>query len=195
MADPAEIRETLGGIRRLVERSETVIRNLLDFSRDKAPNISTFPLRNVIDQILLLVGKTAQKKKVEISVFGDKNAQVISDTGAMQHILFNLVLNAIDAIESGGAIAIRYSSDQSGFTILVEDNGSGISREHMEKIFNPFFTTKAPDRGTGLGLYLVYNEVRRLGGTISVESAPGGPTKFTVQFSAVRKGENENGER
>ena len=195
MADPAEIRETLGGIRRLVERSETVIRNLLDFSRDKAPNISTFPLRSVIDQILLLVGKTAQKKKVEISVYGDKNAQVTSDTCAMQHILFNLVLNAIDAIESGGAIAIRYSADSSGFTILVEDNGSGISREHMEKIFNPFFTTKAPDRGTGLGLYLVYNEVRRLGGTISVESAPGGPTKFTVQFSAVRKGENENGER
>ncbi len=195
MADPAEIRETLGGIRRLVERSESVIRNLLDFSRDKAPNISTFPLRSVIDQILLLVGKTAQKKKVEITVFGDKNAQVTSDTGAMQHILFNLVLNSIDAIESGGAIAIRYSSDQSGFTIQVEDNGSGISREHMEKIFNPFFTTKAPDRGTGLGLYLVYNEVRRLGGTISVESAPGGPTKFTVQFSVVGKGESENGER
>ena len=195
MVEPSEIRETLSGIRRLVERSETVIRNLLDFSRDKAPNISSFPLRTVIDQILLLVGKTAQKKKVEIYVRGDPNATVTSDTGAMQHILFNLVLNAIDAIESGGAIEVRYSSDESGFWLVVEDNGGGIAREHMEKIFNPFFTTKAPDRGTGLGLYLVYNEVRRLGGTISVESAPGGPTKFTVQFLTNGKEDNDDVKR
>ncbi len=193
--DPAEIRETLGGIRRLVERSETVIRNLLDFSRDKTPNISTFPLRNVIDQIILLVGKTAQKRKVEITVHGDKNAQVTSDTGAMQHILFNLVLNAIDAIETNGTVEVRYTANKAGFTIVVEDNGSGISQEHMEKIFNPFFTTKAPDRGTGLGLYLVYNEVRRLGGTIGVESLPGGPTKFTVEFLTSSKGENHDGKR
>jgi polar amino acid transport system substrate-binding protein len=195
MVEPSEIRETLSGIRRLVERSESVIRNLLDFSRDKAPNISSFPLRTVIDQILLLVGKTAQKKKVEIFVLGDPNATVTSDTGAMQHILFNLVLNAIDAIESGGVIEVRYSSDESGFWLVVEDNGSGIAREHMEKIFNPFFTTKAPDRGTGLGLYLVYNEVRRLGGTISVESVLGGPTKFTVQFLTGGKEDNDNGKR
>ena len=188
MADPAEIRETLGGIRRLVERSETVIRNLLDFSRDKAPTISTFPLRGVIDQILLLVGKTAQKRKVEITVDGDKSAQVTSDTGAMQHILFNLVINAIGAIENGGTVQVRYSVDKDGFIIVIEDNGGGIAREHMDKIFNPFFTTKAPDRGTGLGLYLVYNEVRRLGGTIAVESAPGGPTKFTVHFVTGDKG-------
>ena len=180
--DPAEVRATLSGIRRLVERSETVIRNLLDFSRDKAPNISTFLLRDVINQILLLVGKTAQKKKVTINVLGVENAQVNSDSGAMQHILFNLVLNAIDAIDSGGEINLRYLVEKDGFTLTVEDNGSGISREHMEKIFNPFFTTKGPDRGTGLGLYLVYNEIKRLGGTIAVESALGGPTKFTVQL-------------
>lgn len=180
--DPSEVRATLSGIRRLVERSETVIRNLLDFSRDKAPNISTFLLRDVINQILLLVGKTAQKKKVTINVLGVENAQVNSDSGAMQHILFNLVLNAIDAIDSGGEINLRYLVEKDGFTLTVEDNGSGISREHMEKIFNPFFTTKGPDRGTGLGLYLVYNEVKRLGGTIAVESALGGPTKFTVQL-------------
>jgi polar amino acid transport system substrate-binding protein len=141
------------------------------------------------------VGKTAQKKKVEIFVLGDPNATVTSDTGAMQHILFNLVLNAIDAIESGGVIEVRYSSDESGFWLVVEDNGSGIAREHMEKIFNPFFTTKAPDRGPGLGLYLVYNEVRRLGGTISVESVLGGPTKFTVQFLTGGKEDNDNGKR
>jgi len=66
----------------------------------------------------------------------------------------------------------------------VEDTGSGIQPEHMEKIFNPFFTTKGPDRGTGLGLYLVYNEVKRLGGSVTVDSAPGGPTRFTISFLA-----------
>lgn len=185
-----EIRAVIGGIRRLVERSETVIRNLLDFSRDKAPNISNFQLRDVIEQILLLVGKTAQKKKVQIRVSGPEAVQVTSDSGAMQHILFNLVLNAIDAIEDGGTVEIKYALSEAGFVIGVEDDGVGICREHMEKIFNPFFTTKGPDRGTGLGLYLVYNEVKRLGGTIAVESASGGPTRFTVRFEHGGKGEH-----
>ena len=188
--EKTEIRAVIGGIRRLVERSETVIRNLLDFSRDKAPNISSFLLRDVIEQILLLVGKTAQKKKVQINVSGPETVQVTSDSGAMQHILFNLVLNAIDAIEDGGTVEIKYSLSEAGFIIVVEDDGAGICREHMEKIFNPFFTTKGPDRGTGLGLYLVYNEVKRLGGTIAVESASGGPTRFTVRFDHGGKGEH-----
>ena len=64
MADPAEIRETLGGIRRLVERSETVIRNLLDFSRDKAPNISTFPLRSVIDRFCCWLVKPPKRRRL-----------------------------------------------------------------------------------------------------------------------------------
>ena len=188
--EKTEIRAVIGGIRRLVERSETVIRNLLDFSRDKAPNISSFLLCDVIEQILLLVGKTAQKKKVQINVSGPETVQVTSDSGAMQHILFNLVLNAIDAIEDGGTVEIKYSLSEAGFIIVVEDDGAGICREHMEKIFNPFFTTKGPDRGTGLGLYLVYNEVKRLGGTIAVESASGGPTRFTVRFDHGGKGEH-----
>lgn len=186
-SEPAEVQEILSGIRRLVERSEAVIRNLLDFSRDKSPNISLFKLHDVINQILLLVGKTAQKKKVAIQIHGDEKMQINSDSGAMQHILFNLVLNAIDAIddvENGGLVIISFATDQAGFVIMVEDNGSGIAREHLDKIFNPFFTTKGPDRGTGLGLYLVYNEVKRLGGTIAVHSTKGGPTKFSVHFAA-----------
>ena len=193
--EKSEIRAVIGGIRRLVERSETVIRNLLDFSRDKAPNISSFLLRDVIDQILLLVGKTAQKKKVQIRVTGSEAVQVTSDSGAMQHILFNLVLNAIDAIEDGGTVEIRYFLSDDRFVVVVEDDGTGICREHMEKIFNPFFTTKGPDRGTGLGLYLVYNEVKRLGGAIAVESANGGPTRFTVRFEQTGKGERNDEKR
>ena len=161
-----------------------MIRNLLDFSRDKAPTLSAFRLRDVIDQILLLVGKTAQKKKVVIHVQGDAGLVVQSDAGAMQHILFNLVLNAIDAITGEGRVELAYEAAPRGFVIAVTDTGSGIAKEHMDKIFNPFFTTKAPDRGTGLGLYLVYNEVKRLGGTITVDSAKMEPTRFTVRFLA-----------
>ena len=180
----ADVQDALRGIRKLVERSEAVIRNLLDFSRDRTPDISVFRMREVVDQILLLVGKTAQKKKVSITVSGEADFQVQSDIGAMQHILFNLVLNGIDAIDKKGAINVGYGAISNGFSIIVEDTGSGIQPEHMEKIFNPFFTTKGPDRGTGLGLYLVYNEVKRLGGSVTVDSAPGGPTRFTISFLA-----------
>ena len=180
----ADVQDALRGIRKLVERSEAVIRNLLDFSRDRTPDISIFRMREVVDQILLLVGKTAQKKKISITVCGEAEFQVQSDIGAMQHILFNLVLNGIDAIDKKGAINVGYGATSNGFSIVVEDNGSGIQPEHLEKIFNPFFTTKGPDRGTGLGLYLVYNEVKRLGGSVTVDSAPGGPTRFTISFLA-----------
>lgn len=182
-ANREEVHDALRGIRRLINRSEAVIRNLLDFSREKAPLLSVFRMKDVVEQILLLVGKTAQKKKVVIRVAGDSDLQVKSDSGAMQHILFNLVINAIDAVNEAGDVEISYSRRGSGFLLSVSDSGSGIPVENIDKIFHPFFTTKGPDRGTGLGLYLVYNEVKRLGGNVSVESAPGGPTRFNVTIA------------
>lgn len=175
-----EVRHSFFAIKKLVERSETVIRNLLDFSREKPQEIALFSLNEVIDQILMLVGKTAQKKKVEICISGPSDLLLRSNSSALQHILFNLVVNAIDALPEGGKIEMTYQLVGSSFEICVIDNGEGIMREDMEKIYNPFYTTKAPNKGTGLGLYIVYNLIKQLGGRIAVTSQPGIKTQFTV---------------
>lgn len=175
----ADIKNAFSAIKKLVERSEHVIRSLLDFSREKPSEVSIFALQDVIEQILMLVGKTAQKKKVEIVVDGNPKLMVKSNSSAIQHILFNLMVNAIDALPDGGKVTMKYASSN-GLQLIVIDNGEGIKKEDLEKIYNPFYTTKAPNRGTGLGLYIVYNLVKQLGGNISVESSPGIKTKFTV---------------
>lgn len=175
-----DIKNSFTAIKKLVERSETVIRGLLDFSREKPSEITLFPLQDVVDQVLLLVGKTAQKKKVDIAVEGNPQIKVKSNSSALQHIIFNLAVNAIDALPNGGRVTMAYKTEGDCIVLAVMDNGEGIRREDLDKIYNPFYTTKAPNRGTGLGLYIVYNLVNELNGRIEVESSPGVLTKFTV---------------
>lgn len=175
-----EVQDSFSAIKKLVERSEHVIRNLLDFSREKPQDISLFSLQEVIDQILMLVGKTAQKKKVDIYVNGTADLRIKSNSSALQHILFNLVVNAIDALPEGGKVELNYQLTGTGLEMYVIDNGEGIKSEDLDKIYNPFYTTKAPNKGTGLGLYIVYNLIKQLNGRIEVISLPGIKTQFTV---------------
>lgn len=175
-----EVKGTLAAITRLVARSENVIKNLLDFSRNKPSDIRSFRMREVLEQILMLVGKTAQRKNIKIVIAGDEDLIIRSDSNAMQHILFNLIINAIDALTEGGEIGIEYAALPGKLRFSVSDNGTGINSENITKVFNPFYTTKSPDRGTGLGLYVVYNLVEQLMGTVTAVSDPGVRTVFTV---------------
>ena len=177
-----DIKQAFTAIKKLVERSETVIRGLLDFSREKPNEISTFFVKDVLDQILILVGKTAQKKKVVLEVLGIAPLKIKSDSNALQHILFNLLINAIDALPDGGQVTIVYGLEGEQFSLKVIDNGQGIRKEDLGKIYNPFYTTKAPHKGTGLGLYIAYNLVQQLSGKITVDSTPGVQTVFTVRL-------------
>ena len=95
-------------------------------------------------------------------------------------ILINLISNATDAMSENGSLTIRVIRYQESFEIDVEDTGCGIEEDILQDIFNPFFTTKGNKKGNGLGLYIVYNEVNKLNGTIEVESKVGEGTKFKL---------------
>jgi signal transduction histidine kinase len=103
----------------------------------------------------------------------------------LQQVFFNLVLNARDAMPSGGWLTLATRADDDGVTVEVRDTGTGIRREDIKRIYDPFFTTKGIGRGTGLGLAVSYGILQEHGGAIYVDSAPGQGTTFRVSLPAM----------
>ncbi len=102
-------------------------------------------------------------------------------------MFLNLFLNARDAMEAGGTLAVRTWSEDGFARIEVADSGQGIAPEHLERIYDPFFTTKGARKGTGLGLSVTYGIVREHGGSIEVESRPGAGSRFHVELPLSKK--------
>ena len=117
----------------------------------------------------------------------DALGSVRGNAGKLQQVFQNLLLNARDAMENGGAIRIRTYADGELARVAIVDNGAGIAPEHLEKIYDPFFTTKGAKKGTGLGLAVTYGIVKEHGGHIEVESRIGEGTRFLLDFPLIRK--------
>ena len=104
------------------------------------------------------------------------------DSVQMEQVLINLLSNAIQATSQGGRVDIQVESTPKGVAIAVIDTGTGIPKENLEKIFEPFFSTKSPGEGTGLGLFVTRGIIEKLGGTIKAESTIGQGTRFCVRL-------------
>jgi two-component system NtrC family sensor kinase len=142
-----------------------------------------------------LIGHQVLFHNIEIKQALDPNLpQIFGDPGELQQVFTNLFLNAADAMKGQGQITITSSAtpQRDGVILTFTDTGSGIPPELRDKIFEPFFTTKPPGKGTGLGLSIVYGVIQRHGGSIEVESPPGGGTTFTIQLPL---GSQENQEQ
>ncbi|WZL74081.1 transporter substrate-binding domain-containing protein [Clostridiaceae bacterium 35-E11] len=153
-----------------VQKIGRIIENLLDFSRISGDTWNYVDIENTIAKILELEQKNMQKKKIQSKLFCDKNLIYYTNEEALKHIVINLIDNAISAISGEGSIHIFCKKIEQGIVLTFKDSGSGIREEDVEYIFNPFFTTKTTKEATGLGLYIVYNEVQKLGGKIKVDS-------------------------
>ena len=166
-------------IEKAVETSNGIITNLLGFSRDSGRFRQKVNVRDVIESIVLIIRKSADEGNIEMSISCDEKLEMVTVLESLNMILINLIQNGSDAIEGQGNIEISAWETSGKVMISVKDTGCGISPESLEEIYNPFYTTKGTD-GTGLGLYIVYNEVEKLNGEISVNSKPGKGTEFTV---------------
>ncbi len=118
---------------------------------------------------------------------------ISGNAGRLQQVFLNLFLNAKDAMANGGTLRIATSNGE-GVSVVVSDTGSGIAQEHIHRIYDPFFTTKASregqPRGTGLGLSVSYGIIQEHAGKIRVESRPGEGTRFYLDFPLTRKAVN-----
>jgi len=182
-ADFAEVRDSLREIRSQVDRCKNITHKLLDFARKREPVLQDVDVVRLIDDMARLVDKEASYKNVTLQRDLPEDLPLVrTDAPLLRQVVLNLMTNALHAVGKGGRIAVSAAVADEHVDITVRDDGCGIAPENMDKIFNPFFTTKPPGQGTGLGLSLCHNLVQGMGGTILVDSAPGRGAAFTVRL-------------
>jgi PAS domain S-box-containing protein len=169
-------------------RASEIVNSLLSFSRTSPTEFVEVDLNKVIRETLTLIEHQLQTAAIEVQLTMESGLPgVKANSGKLQQVFLNLFLNARDAMESGGTLSIRTWNEEGFARIEVADSGQGIPPEHLERIYDPFFTTKGSRKGTGLGLSVTYGIVREHGGTIRVESRPGAGARFHVELPLARK--------
>ncbi len=170
-------------------RCKSIIDCLLSFSRKSDGSVSNVNINAVLNEVLELIRYKSRYDRIEIQTdFQSDLPDVIADQTGLRQVCMNLLINAHQAISGSGLVKITTRMiQQSMVMIQISDSGCGISREAIDQIWDPFFTTKNVGQGNGLGLAVTYNIIKRLGGDISVESQCGTGSKFTVRIPACQK--------
>ena len=196
----AEVKEGLKHIVAATERAANLTRQLLVFSRKQVMQLQPLALNDLVRNLAKMLGRIIRENIRLECVYADPSPFIQADPGMLEQVLLNLVVNARDAMPHGGQLHIateklslgaahaqaNHEARAGEFVCLsVSDNGMGIAPEHLLRIYEPFFTTKEPDRGTGLGLATVYGIVKQHQGWIEVSSQLGVGTCFKVFLPAI----------
>jgi signal transduction histidine kinase/ActR/RegA family two-component response regulator len=170
-------------LRQVVEaadRAANLTHQLLAFSRKQVLQPTVLDLGEVVNGIAPMLRRIIGEQ-VELRLDGETPlARIRADKGQLEQVLLNLAVNARDAMPNGGSVTIATKNLDRAVSLVVSDTGLGMSDEIRDRVFEPFFTTKDPGKGTGLGLSTVYGIVNQSGGTITVDSALGRGTTFTI---------------
>lgn len=175
-------RKALNIIEESVERTSNIIDNLLNFTRIFGDEFENTNIKNFIEDIINLERGFFEKNEIEYEISCKDDLNLNINRESFKHIIINLIGNASDAMPMGGEIILEAKYNADGFIFSCKDSGVGIEKENIDSIFNPFYTNKVKGKGTGLGLYIVYNEIKKSGGNIFVESEINKGTTFTIQL-------------
>lgn len=174
------IKESIKYIDSAVIRANYIIENLLRFSSISRNEIENVNLYDFINNILEIQKNFMKKKNITYIIDCDKEYYENINQESLKHVFINLINNSIDAIETEGVITVRAFTEVGNLIVEFIDTGKGIMEKDINKVFNPFYTTKELGKGTGLGLYIVYNEVKKLNGSIYVSSKINTGTRFKL---------------
>lgn len=174
-------------------RMSTLMRQLLDFARPKVLSLQPTDINGVLTDVLNFTRVQFKKGDIEIGTRLEEGIpKVYGDPALLYQVFLNIVVNAFQAMTKGGTLMIRTGADggkESHKRVVIEiaDTGEGIRPENLQKIFTPFFTTKEPGKGTGLGLAVTRRIVEEHSGTIELKSELGKGTTFTIRFDAFEQ--------
>lgn len=185
-------RVLVGKISTLAKRIKTLVASLLSFARRVPPEKGYLDLNQVVETALNLSHLDLREKKIEIETLPDPDLpSVHGDANQLLQVCFNLMSNAVDALElvGGGKLTIRTDHDPHRVIIEFSDTGPGVTSP--QHVFDPFFTTKPVGKGTGLGLSICYGIVEEHGGTIRCWNRPEGGATFLVEFPTEANGETQ----
>ncbi len=198
-----EALETLRMIKDSVERADTIICTLLNFSRSQELKIKGEDINRIVANSLVLVQHRVKLKKIKLTKeFASDLPKVLADRSKMEQVFVNVLINACHAMPEGGELSLRtyqtklkdsktklgsegqniFKSNETVVTVEIVDTGLGISKDKLKIIFDPFFTTKKAGEGTGLGLSIVKNIIDMHNASIEVKSKEGKGTKIIITF-------------
>jgi signal transduction histidine kinase len=187
VADRPAAAQTVGKIAAGVKRLESLVGQVLQFTRDVRVNPAPCEFAEIVQQAVELAEPTFAARGVACQVRGPQSLPVMVDPLLLGQAVLNLVLNAAEAVEPGtnGTVTVEFgpppaASDARQLRLTVRDTGPGIDPQVLDRIFNPFFTTK--DAGTGLGLSIVHRVVEAHDGTVAAANEPGGGARFEVRI-------------
>src|SRR5579864_1987087 len=183
VADDDQKSRMLEKIAKSTFRASEIVNGLLNFSRTSSTAFGEVNLNRVIQETISLVEHQMKKAGVEVrTAFEATLAPIQGNSGKLQQVFLNLFLNARDAMEGGGVLEVQTASGEGGAFVDVIDTGHGIAPEYLDRIYDPFFTTKGARKGTGLGLSVSYGIIQEHAGSIEAFSRPGGGTRFHIEL-------------
>jgi len=178
-------RESLEKIVKQANRCRDIIRGLLDFSRQRKPEKRLSSVNRVLEECVSLVDNQALFLNIRmVKHLAQDVPRVLMDPSQIQQVFMNMIINAAEAMNGAGQLTLRtrHVPAESAVEVQFTDSGHGIKEEDLDRIFNPFFTTKEVGHGTGLGLAISYGIVKEHKGTITVESEEGQGATFTIRL-------------
>jgi two-component system NtrC family sensor kinase len=187
-----EMVKNLALVQRETERCSAIVRSLLDFARDRPVELREVSVNAVVEEGLQLIAHQIAIQGLRMEKRLAPTPSVMADFGQLRQAVVNVALNAVHAMGKSGTLTVATrTAEDGGVEIAIADTGPGIDKEDLPRLFEPFFTTK--EKGTGLGLAVVYGILQRHGGQVEVQSERGRGTTFTLKLPPM--GRPRNGSR
>jgi len=172
-------KELSRGISTGIQSLNTILTNMLLFARPHKPSLKSVPLDRVVEESIAMLVPLIKSRNIKLNI-SLPHCEVSGDEELLKQVFINIILNAVQSLSNGGDLDITVKENSTSVVIHVKDNGAGINSKDLEKIFNPFFTTK--DTGTGLGLTIASQIMQAHDGYIKVHSEENKGSTFSLHF-------------